>query len=113
MTQAWFITSMKLQEGLKTYSQTKLFPVGSLIVKEKQERRTEDSVQIITVMKKVLPGGAEDSWEYKMYDAKKWKEIESSRQGPNPLNKTCIECHRRYKSNDYVSDKGIELLLRS
>jgi hypothetical protein len=45
------------RQGIKTYSEHKLFPVGSMIVNEKQERRTEDNVQIIIVMKKVLPGG--------------------------------------------------------
>ena len=83
-----------------------VFPIGSIIVKEKQERKTEDSVQIITVMRKVLPESSEDSWEFKMYDAKKWVEIDSS-------TKSCIGCHRRYKNNDYVSDKGIELLRRN
>ena len=101
------------RQGLKTFSDNKLFPAGSIIVKEKQERRTEDSVQIITVMRKVRSGHSEDSWEYKMYDTKKWAEIGFSKQDTNPLTrKTCIECHRRYENNDYVSDKGIELLLR-
>jgi hypothetical protein len=107
----YYINAVALR-GMKTYSEQRLFPIGSIIVKEKQERKTEDSVQIITVMKKVLPGNGEDSWEYKMYDAKKWTEIDFSNQAVNPSNKTCIECHRRYKDNDYVSDKGIALLLR-
>ena len=100
------------RRGIKSFSDNKLFPVGSIIVKEKQERRTEDSVQIITVMRKVRPGRSENSWEYKMYDVKKWAEIDSSKQATGLLNKTCIDCHRRYENNDYVSDKGIELLLR-
>ena len=40
------------RQGIKTFSDNKLFPLGSIIVKEKQERRTDESVQIITVMKK-------------------------------------------------------------
>ena len=100
------------RQGIKTYSDNKLFPVGSIIVKEKQERKTEDSVQIITVMKKARSGRSEDSWEYKMYDTKKWAEIDFSKPETNPFNRTCIECHWRYKNNDYVSDKGIDLLLR-
>lgn len=99
------------RQGIKTFSDNKLFPVGSIIVKEKQERKTEDSVQIITVMRKVRSGRSEDSWEYKMYDTKKWAEIDFSKQDTNRFNTTCIECHRRYKNNDYVSNKGIELLL--
>jgi len=99
------------RQGIKTFSNNKLFPVGSVIVKEKQERKTEDSVQIITVMNKVQSGSSEDSWEYKMYDTKKWAEIDFAKQTSSPLRRTCIECHRRYKENDYVSDKGIELLL--
>jgi len=97
--------------GLKTYSSNSIFPVGSIIVKEKQERRTDDSVQIITVMKKVHAGDSENSWEYKMYDTKKWAEIDISKPGTAAAGRSCIECHRRYRDNDYVSDKGIELLL--
>lgn len=100
------------RQGITTYSDEKMFPVGSIIVKEKQERRTEDSVQIITVMKKLQSTRSDASWEYKMYDTKKWTEIDIPKQTTGPLNRTCIECHRRYKDNDYVSDKGIELLLR-
>ena len=101
------------RDGLKSFQKTRLFPLGSIIVKEKQERRTDDSVQIITVMKKVQSGGSEDSWEYRMYDTRKWVEIDFSKGATHPASKTCIECHRRYKDNDYISNKGIELLLRS
>lgn len=99
------------RQGIQTFRDNKLFPVGSIIVKEKQERKTEDSVQIITVMKKVRSGRSEDSWQYKMYDTKKWAEIDFSKQAASPYNRTCIECHQRYKNSDYISDKGIELLL--
>jgi hypothetical protein len=99
------------RQGIKTFSERKLFPVGSIIVKEKQERRTEASVQIITVMKKIRSGRSDDSWVYKMFDTKKWAEIEPSSRESSPSNRTCIDCHRRYNNNDYVSDKGIELLL--
>jgi hypothetical protein len=98
-------------QGMKTYLERKQFPVGSIIVKEKQERRTEDSVQIITVMKKAREGSGEDSWDYKMYDARKWVELDPAKQKAPFLIKGCIECHRQYKNNDYVSDRGIELLL--
>ena len=100
------------RQGLGTFSTTRMFPVGSVIVKEKQERKTEDSVQIITVMKKVRSEQGEDSWDYRMYDTKKWTEIDVAKQTTSSPKRTCIECHRRYKDNDYVSDKGIELLLR-
>jgi len=100
------------RQGIKTYSEKKLFPVGSIIVKEKQERRTEDSVEIITVMKKVLPESSDEAWDYKMYDTKKWAELAFSKRGGTPSSQTCIECHRHYKNNDYVSDKGIALLLQ-
>ena len=100
------------RQGLVRYPGRKRFPVGSIIVKEKQERRTDDSVDIITVMKKVQPGTTEDSWEYKMYDTKKWTEIDPSSQKLGPIRTTCIDCHRRYEKNDYVSNEGIRLLLR-
>ena len=96
--------------GIKQMSGSIVFPVGSIIVKEKQERKTEDSVQIITVMRKVRPERSEDAWEFKMYDVKKWAEIVSSTSVSKPANQSCIGCHRRYKDNDYISDKGMELL---
>lgn len=99
-------------QGLKTYLEKKQLPVGSIIVKEKQERRTEDSVQIITVMKKAREGSGEDSWDYKMYDVSKWVELDPSKQKIPFLIHGCISCHRRYKDNDYVSETGIKLLLR-
>ena len=99
------------RQSLTTYSNSKLFPVGSIIVKEKQERRTDDTVQIVTVMKKVHAGSSEDSWQYKMYDARNWTEIDRSNHGASAAGRSCIDCHRRYKDNDYVSDRGIELLL--
>jgi cytochrome P460 len=98
-------------QGLKTYLEKKQFPVGSIIVKEKQESKTEDSVQIITVMKKVRAESSEDSWEYKMFDVRKWTEVDPSSQQAASLGRSCIGCHRLYKSNDYVSERGIELLL--
>jgi Cytochrome P460 len=98
-------------QGLKTYLEKKQFPVGSIIAKEKQERKTEDSVQIITVMKKVRAESGEDSWDYKMFDVKKWVEVSPSSQQAASLGRSCIGCHRLYKSNDYVSERGIELLL--
>jgi Cytochrome P460 len=99
------------RQGIKTFSDTKHFPIGSIIVKEKQESRTEDSVQIITVMKKVRAESGEDSWDYKMFDVRKWVELDPSSQQTVRSDRSCIGCHRMYKSNDYVSGKGIELLL--
>jgi len=98
------------RQGIKEISGSIVFPVGSIIVKEKQERKTEDSVQIITVMKKVRAERSEDAWEFKMYDVKKWTEIDSSTSALKPANHSCIGCHRRFKDNDYISDKGMELL---
>ncbi len=95
------------KKGVKTFSDRKQFPIGSLIVKEKQERKTEDSVKIITVMKKVLTGRSENTWDYKMYDVKKWSEVAPSQQIKGS---TCLGCHQRYQNNDYISDKGMSLL---
>jgi len=97
------------RRGLSQYADKKQFPVGSIIVKEKQEKKTEDSVQIITVMKKVSSTRDDGSWDYKMYDAKKWTEIDISQQASS--RSSCIGCHRQYKNSDYVSHRGIELLL--
>lgn len=100
------------KQGINAFSVTKQFPLGSIIVKEKQEQKTETSVQIITVMKKIRPEMAEDAWEYKMYDAKKWTEVSYEKGQTTPFTKTCSGCHRQYKNNDYVSDKGMELLFK-
>jgi hypothetical protein len=99
------------RQGIKTYSDTRQFPVGSIIVKEKQESRTEGSVQIITVMKKVRAESSEDSWDYKMFDVRNWAQVDPSSQQTARIDRSCIGCHRMYKSNDYVSGRGIELLL--
>jgi cytochrome P460 len=99
------------RQGVKTYLEKKQFPVGSIIVKEKQESRTDDSVQIITVMKKARAESGEDSWDYKMFDVRNWAEVDPSSQQTARIDRSCIGCHRMYKSNDYVSSRGIELLL--
>lgn len=100
------------KEAIKTYPDKKVFPVGSIIVKEKQEQRTENSVEMITVMKKISSSQTEDSWEYKMYETKKWTEVKQQKKEDDPFRKTCIECHRAYKDNDYISGRGIKLLLQ-
>jgi hypothetical protein len=100
------------QQGLQEFSTKKQFPVGSIVVKEKQELRTDDSVQIITVMKKVKAGQKESSWEYKMYDVKKWEEIDYAKIAPRSFGITgCLSCHKGYKDNDYISPKGMALML--
>jgi len=99
------------RQGVKTFPGDRAFPVGSIIVKEKQERKTADSVQIITVMKKIRADRSEDSWQYRMYDVKSWKEIDTKSPASSRASADCIGCHRHYKENDYVSDKGLELLL--
>lgn len=102
-----YYINKKAKKGAKKITENKTFPVGSLIIKEKQERKTEDSVKIITVMKKIRAGRGENTWNYKMYDVQKWSEVDASQQANGP---TCIECHRNYKDNDYISDKGMSLL---
>src|SRR5262245_36736527 len=99
------------RQGIKTYSDTKQSPAGPINVKEKQERKTEDSVQIITVMKKARADSSEDSWDYKMFDVRKWSEVDPSSQQTAHIYRSCIGCHQRFKSNDYVSSRWIELLL--
>jgi hypothetical protein len=46
-----------------------------------------------------------------MYDTKNWSEIDFPKHTSDLKRTTCLDCHRRYQNNDYVSDKGIELLL--
>ncbi len=102
------------QKGLGTFREKREFPVGSIIVKEKQEKQTEDSVKIITVMKKVKAGNKEDSWDYKLYDVVAWQELKQlsfssrNKSAATPAVK-CIDCHRKYQENDFISPKGMAL----
>jgi Cytochrome P460 len=102
-----YYINKKARKGAKKITENKTFPVGSLIVKEKQERKTEDSVKIITVMKKIRAGRGENTWDYKMYDVQKWLEVDASQQVHG---RTCLECHRSYRESDYISSKGMSLL---
>ncbi len=102
------------QKGLSTFKEKKEFPVGSIIVKEKQEKQTEDSVKIITVMKKIKANNREDSWDYKLYDVVAWQELKQltfssrNKRDSTPTVK-CIDCHRKYRENDFISPKGMSL----
>lgn len=100
------------RQGLKDFATKKQFPVGSIIVKEKQEKKTDDSVKIITVMQKVKAGQEASSWEYKMYDVTKWEEIDLAKTASRSLGiSSCLSCHKGYKENDYVSPRGMALML--
>ena len=102
------------QKGLNTFREKKEFPIGAIIVKEKQKKQTEDSVKIITAMKKVKAGNKEDSWDYKLYDVVAWQELKQlSFSTRNKMDSTsavkCIDCHRKYQENDFISPKGMNL----
>jgi hypothetical protein len=102
------------QKGLGTFKEKKEFPIGSVIVKEKQENQTEDSVKIITAMKKLKAGNKENSWDYRLYDVTAWQELKQlsfstrTKATPTPSVK-CIDCHKRYRENDYISPTGMYL----
>ncbi len=108
----YYINSLA-QQGSKTFAEQKQFPVGAMIVKEKQERRTPESVQIITVMKKIKAGRGEDTWAYKLYDVKQWTELKVEEEKDAPSRKNCLDCHRQYKNNDYLSTEGLRLLQKN
>lgn len=102
------------QKSLSTFKEKKEFSIGSVIVKEKQEDQTEDSVKIITVMKKIKTGNQEDSWDYRLYDVTAWQELKqlsfSDKTKATPTHSVkCIECHRKYKKNDFISSTGMNL----
>jgi hypothetical protein len=79
-------------------------PVGAILVKEKQEKRTADSVKIITVMKKIKEGRGVDTWDYSMIDVKTWKPV------ADVTSESCIECHRGYAKYDSISPQGHYLI---
>ena len=65
-------------------------------------------------MKKVKVGDTEDSWNYKLYDVVAWKEINQITSAADkkitftPTVK-CIDCHRKYRENDFISPTGMNL----
>jgi hypothetical protein len=102
------------QKGLIAFKEKSEFPIGSVIVKEKQEKQTEDSVKIITVMKKIKVGNEEDSWDYKLYDVVNWRELKqfsfryrSKVVTPITRSNKCIDCHKLFRGNDFISPKGM------
>lgn len=102
----------RFRQGLQEFSTQKQFPVGAIVVKEKQEKRTDDSVKIITVMQKIKAGHEETSWDYKLYDVTKWEELDFPQPAPHSLGVTsCLSCHKAYKHNDYISQRGMALML--
>ncbi|HZS48026.1 MAG TPA: hypothetical protein VFC63_23355 [Blastocatellia bacterium] len=128
--------------GMSEYLATGHFPVGSILVKEKQDKKTEDSVKIITVMKKIKSGGGNDTWDYKMYDVVTWNEVQptakvttfeggvtkvrpiqyaSGSWGKEVYSEgyavkehtiTCIECHSAYGATDNITERGMKVLFK-
>ncbi len=102
------------QKSLSTLKEKKEFSIGSVIVKEKQEDQTEDSVKIITVMKKIKTGNKEDSWDYRLYDVTNWQEFKqlsfADKTKATPTHSVkCIDCHRKYREKDFISQTGMNL----
>ncbi len=75
-----------------------LFPVGSVIVKEKLSSRTSKTPELLTVMIKRQPGfhKAWDDWEYLVINGSATK-VDASGWLPH-----CYKCHETRKEADYV-----------
>ncbi len=86
--------------GLETMKSGKgVYPVGSVIVKQKYSDEKATATELFTIMRKMKPGydTAHGDWEYSIVDRTGKKELVSGRL------EACIECHTPYAKTDYVT----------
>ncbi len=86
-----------------------VFPVGSIIVREKLETETSTKPQLLSVMIKRAKGFNKDAgdWEYFVAD--------SSKDKTQVLEKkiNCLSCHRSQAESDYVYRQYLTEEIRS
>ena len=86
--------------GLETMKSGKgIYPVGSVIVKQKYSDEEATETELFTIMRKMKPGydKAHGDWEYSIVDRTGVKELVSGRL------EACIKCHTPYAKTDYVT----------
>lgn len=91
-------------KGMKMVKQPR-FAVGSLLVKEKFEKKDAKKPSLITVMKKVYEGTGARTWQYMMVDLSKNKILTTvdPKKLKDPSSNKCVSCHERYEGSDGVS----------
>jgi hypothetical protein len=80
---------------------TPVFPHGSVIIKEKLDRKDSPSPELLTVMTKREPGYNKENgdWEYMVFDGAGQSVLARGKL------EYCQSCHSLYKGGDYVSRK--------
>ena len=78
-----------------------IFPIGSIIVKEKIGNGVDNYVNVITIMEKIKLEGKADDWRYEIISLVDGKNL--SKQFSEEMPKSCIDCHSQY-SDDHISD---------
>lgn len=76
-----------------------LYPVGSVIVKQKYSTRLAQNTEIFTIMRKMDSGYDDEhgNWEYSVVDSSGKNVLLRGRE------ESCISCHNYYQDTDYVS----------
>ncbi|MEP6754539.1 MAG: cytochrome P460 family protein [Chthonomonadales bacterium] len=86
-----------------------VYPVGSVIVKEKHPTATSSTPELLTVMRKREKGfnPTHGDWEYITLDGASQKVTSAGKL------QNCQKCHERWKSTDYVSREYLSEVMRS
>lgn len=91
-------------EARKRKANSRRYPVGSLLVKEKFESKDESAPSIITVMEKVTDTGKVDDWKFYMIRVADRSIVRDA------FKVSCIDCHSHYRKSDFVSTATNSLL---
>lgn len=86
--------------GLETMKSGKgVYPVGSVIVKQKYSDPEATETELFTIMRKMKRGydNAHHNWEYSIVERTGMRELVSGRL------EACIKCHEDYARSDYVT----------
>ena len=89
---------------VKNENLNSIFPVGSVIVKEKFNQKNAVTPSLITVMEKVANRGKVSDWRYSMISVPDQRLI-TGKAKPN-----CQSCHVRYRRDDFVSPYTLDNL---
>ncbi|CAN5866795.1 hypothetical protein BH11VER1_BH11VER1_27090 [soil metagenome] len=91
-------------EARKKDSAARIYPIGSVLVKEKFATKEASEPDIITVMEKVSMLGGINDWKFTMI---RLADRSIVRDG---FKVSCVDCHSRFKESDFVSTVTDSLL---
>ena len=98
-----YANSLALQDARQRAPGGRL-PIGSIVVKEKFEERSDAAPSLITVMEKVGNAGKVDD---RLFTMIRLPERIIVRELPKT---SCVDCHAKYTRTDYLSDMTFGLL---